>query len=61
MTDTPVSVSRRITVNNTSISASVRMADGSSRIRIFALPANALAIDTCCCSAIDRSPTVAVA
>ena len=61
MTDTPDSVSRRTTPNRTSISASVRMADGSSRIRMLASPAKALAIDTCCCSAIDRSPTTAVA
>ena len=61
MTDTPDSVSRRTTPNSTSISASVRIADGSSRIRILALPASALAMETCCCSAIDRSPTVAVA
>ena len=61
MTDTPVEVSRRTTPNSTWISASVRMALGSSRISTFALPARALAMETCCCSAIDREPTTAVA
>ena len=61
MTETPDSVSRRTTPKSTSISESVRMADGSSRMRIFALPASALAMETCCCSAIDRSPTARVA
>ena len=50
-----------MTPNSTSISASVRIADGSSRMSIPASPASALAIDTCCCSAIDRSPTAPVA
>ena len=53
MTETPDAVSRRTTVNSTSISASVRMADGSSRISTVASPASALAIETCCCSAMD--------
>ena len=44
-------------MKSTSISASVRMAEGSSRMSTLALPASALAIETCCCSAIDRSPT----
>ena len=61
MTDTPDAVSRRTTANSTSISASVRIAEGSSRISTLALPASALAIETCCCSAIDRSPTGTVA
>jgi len=61
VTATPEAVRRRTTVKSTSISASVKMAEGSSRMRIFALPARALAIETCCCSAMDRSPTVAVA
>ena len=53
MTATPDAVSLRTTANSTSISASVRMADGSSRMSTVASPASALAIDTCCCSAID--------
>ena len=61
MIATPASLSRRTTLNSTSISASVRMAEGSSRMRTFASPASALAIDTCCCSAIDSSPTGTVA
>ena len=61
MTDTPDSVSRRTTPNKTSISASVRIAEGSSRIRMLASPASALAMETCCCSAMERSPTGAVA
>ena len=61
MTDTPDSVRRRTTPNSTSISASVRIADGSSRISTFASPASALAMETCCCSAIDSVPTGTVA
>ncbi len=61
MTDTPAAVSLRTTANSTSISASVKMADGSSRISTLALPANAFAIDTCCCSAMDNVPTGTVA
>ena len=61
MTDTPDSVSRRTTPKSTSISVSVRIADGSSRISTVASPARAFAIETCCCSAIERSPTGTVA
>jgi len=34
-------------------------AEGSSRINTLALAANALAIETCCCSAMDKVPTAA--
>ena len=61
MTATPDAVSRRTTSNSTSISASVRMADGSSRISTLASPASAFAMDTCCCSAMDSDPTGTVA
>ena len=61
MTETPDAVSLRTTANSTSISASVKIADGSSRISTLAFPASALAIETCCCSAIDKVPTGTVA
>ena len=61
MTETPVAVSRRTTPNSTSISESVRIADGSSRISTRASPASAFAIETCCCSAMDSVPTGTVA
>ena len=61
MTATPASVSLRTTANSTSISASVRIADGSSRMSTLASPASDLAIDTCCCAAMDSSPTGTVA
>ena len=61
MTATPAAVSLRTTVKSTSISASVRMAEGSSRISTFASPARDLAIDTCCCAAIESAPTGTVA
>ena len=51
----------RTTPNSTWISVSVRIADGSSRMSTRASPASALAIETCCCSAIDSSLTATVA
>ena len=61
MIETPEAVSRRTTPNSTWISVSVRIADGSSRMSTRASPASALAIETCCCSAIDSSLTATVA
>ena len=50
-----------MTAKSTSISESVRIADGSSRMSTEASPASALAIETCCCWAIERLPTTSVA
>src|SRR3954449_11607859 len=61
MIETPEDASRRTTPKSTWISVSVRIAEGSSRMSTFALPTSALAMETCCCSAIDSSLTATVA
>ena len=61
MIATPEAASRRTTPNSTSISVSVRIAEGSSRMSTLASPTRALAMETCCCSAMDSSLTGTVA